>query len=505
MTQGPADTGRGPSFEGLSRVIGGGAVTENRESQMKPVNQADRRGCDGPSSGISAEVRATFALAAPLAAANLAQMAMGVTNTVMVGRLGAAPLAAVGLGGMLYFTFGVMLQGILFAVAPLAAHALGAGDRLAAGRIAGAGLVLGVLLALPFVAALTSLDRLLHALGYNLMLANEIGRYLRALAWGAPAFLGIGVLRSLFAALSRPRPVMAVLLVCVASNALLNWSLIFGRLGAPALGVPGSGYASSINQWLMLAGLALCTRIMPRLAGLRLLRGAFAASRTEMRNILGLGLPIAGMRGLEVGVFLAAGILIGLLGAAALGAHQLVLNCASISFMVPLGLSQAATVRVARELGAGRVFAARRAAFVALALGTGFMGITAIVLLTFPQTLIAVYVDVADPANRETVEIARRLIVIAALFQVFDGMQVIAAGALRGYRDTMVPMLLATFGYWGVGFAGGWLLAFPLGYGTVGLWWGLALGLAVVAVLLALRLHLLAPPIGRVAEAMAVR
>jgi MATE family multidrug resistance protein len=432
-------------------------------------------------------------------------MAMGVTDTVMVGRLGATPLAAAGLGAMLYFTGGVMLQGILSAVSPLAAHALGAGDRAAAGRIAGAGLALAMLMALPFVAALTSLDRLLLALSYDAALAAEIGRFLRAIAWGGPAFLGFAVLRSLLAALSHTRAVMAVLLVCVAGNALLNWVLIYGHLGAPALGVAGSGYASAINQWLILAGLALCTRLMPSLSGLRVLRSALATRRSEMGNILRLGLPIGAIMGIELGVFLAAGILMGLLGAAALGAHQLVLNCASITFMVPLGLSQAATVRVAYELGAGREFAARRAGFVALALGTLFMGATSAVLWRFPQAIIAVYVDIADPANREIVQIAWRLIAIAALFQVFDGMQVIAAGALRGYRDTMTPMLLAGFGYWGAGFVGGWLLAFPLGYGPVGLWCGLALGLAVVAILLTLRLHRLAPVISRGAPAVAAR
>ena len=472
---------------------------------MEPVNRADQLSGGAAESGIGAELRSTLALAGPLAAANLAQMAMAVTNTVMVGRLGAMPLAAAGLGGMLYFTGGVMLQGVLSAVAPLTAHALGAGDRRSAGRVAGAGLVLAMLLALPFVAVLASLDLLLRALGYDAALAAEIGRYLRAIAWGGPAFLGFAVLRSLLAALSHTRSVMAVLLLCVAGNALLNWVLIFGHLGAPTLGVAGSGYASAINQWLILAGLALCIRLTPSLAALRVLRGALVARRAEMANILLLGLPIGGMRGIEVGVFMTAGILMGLLGAAALGAHQLVLNCAGITFMVPLGLSQAATVRVAYELGASRAFGARRAGFLALALGIGFMGATSMVLWAVPEAIIGVYLDIADPANRETVQIARRLIAIAAIFQVFDGMQVIAAGVLRGYRDTMVPMLLATFGYWGVGFAGCWLLAFPLGYGPVGLWWGLALGLAVVAILLTLRLHLLALPISREAEAVAVR
>jgi MATE family multidrug resistance protein len=435
---------------------------------------------------MRSELRATLALALPLAAANLAQMAMAVTNTVMVGRLGARPLAAAGLGGMLYFTGGVTLQGVLSAVAPLAAHALGGGNRQVAGRIAGAGMALAVLLALPFIAVLISLDRLLAALGYDATLAAGIGQYLRAIAWGAPAFLGFAVLRSLLAALSHTRSVMAVVVICIAGNVLLNWVLIFGHLGAPALGMAGSGYASAINQWLMVAGLALCARIMPDLAALRVLRNAFAASRFEMAEILRLGLPIGGMRGIEVGVFMTAGILMGLLGPAALAAHQLVLNCAGTSFMVPLGLSQAVTVRVAYELGAGRTLAARRAGFVALALGIGFMSAAAVVLWSAPEAIIGAYIDVADPANRETVEIARHLIAIAAVFQVF-------------------PMLLATFGYWAVGFAGCWLLAFPLGYGAAGLWWGLALGLAVVAVMLTLRLHLLAPPINQIAEPVAVR
>jgi multidrug resistance protein, MATE family len=472
---------------------------------MRQFGLADRRLRHAARSGIGAEFCATLALGSPLAAANLAQMAMGVTNTLMVGRLGAMPLAAAGLGGMVYFTIGIILQGVLFAVAPLVAHALGAGERSAAGRTAGAGLVFGVLLAVPFVAALMLFDRLLEAVGYDAALAAEIGRYLRALAWGGVAFLGFGVLRSLLAALSHARSVMVVLIACIAGNALLNWALIFGRLGAPALGVEGSGYASAINQWLMLAGLALCIRTMPGLAGLHMLRGGLAMSRTEMSRILRLGLPIGAIRGMEAGVFLAASVLMGLLGASALAAHQLVLNCASISFMVPLGLSQAATVRVAYEVGAGRERAARRAGFVALALGVGFMGMAAVVLWTAPQAIIGAYVDIANPANREVVRIARQLLAIAAIFQVVDGMQTIAAGALRGYRDTMVPLLLAAFGYWGAGFVGSWVLAFPLGYGPVGLWWGLAFGLAVVAALLTLRLHLVASPLGRGRQAVAVR
>jgi len=182
-------------------------------------------------------------------------------------------------------------------------------------------------------------------------------------------------------------------------------------------------------------------------------------------------------------------VLIGLLGAVPLGAHHVVLNCAGMTFMVPLGIGQAATVRVAFELGAGNPAGARRAGWMAMALGVGFMTVTALLFWTIPATILAVYLDIADPANAPVVALGVRLMAVAALFQVFDGMQTIAASALRGQRDTSIPMLLAGVGYWGIGFTGGCLLAFPLGLGAMGLWWGLALGLAVVAGLLTLRLH----------------
>jgi multidrug resistance protein, MATE family len=210
--------------------------------------------------------------------------------------------------------------------------------------------------------------------------------------------------------------------------------------------------------------------------------------------------PMGVLRGMEIGVFVTTGILMGVIGADALGAHQLVLNVASVTFMVPLGLSQAATVRVAFQLGLGEPAAARRAGYVAMALGAGFMSAAAALLLLMPRTIASAYVDLGDPANDGLVAIAVQLFVIAAVFQVFDGVQVIAVGALRGYRDTAVPMLIAAIGYWAIGFVGSWLLAFPLGFGAMGLWSGLALGLAVVATALTLRLRVRAGAQIRVSE-----
>ena len=440
-----------------------------------------------PGRAIVAEVRATVAVAGPLAAANLAQMAMGFTNTVIVGSLGSAALAAAGLGASLYFTVAIVCSGILTAVAPLAAHAIGASDNRRAGRVAGAGLVLAVLLAAPVVAALLAASRLLVALGYQPALAAEIGHFLGAIAWAAPGFLGFAVLRSFLVAASHSRTVMIALILCVPMNAGLNWILVFGHLGAPALGIAGSGCATAVIQWLMFTGLGSYALAAPSLARYRMrpsLRGW-----DEIGRILRLGVPIGGILGLEIGVFATTGILMGLLGADALGAHQLVMNCISVVFMVPLGIAQAATVRVAVALGSGMPEAARRAGVVALALGVAYMAIMAAVLVAAPRAIARIYVDIEAPANRGLVGIALQLLVIAAVFQVFDGVQAIAVGALRGYRDTAIPLLLAVIGYWGIGFAGGWLLAFPAGYGPIGLWSGLAVGLAAVAVMLTVRLH----------------
>ncbi|HVB15249.1 MAG TPA: MATE family efflux transporter [Stellaceae bacterium] len=436
-------------------------------------------------STIAAEIRATCAVAAPLAAANLAQMAMQVTNTIMVGHLGAASLAAAGLGAALYATLLMTCQGVLAAVAPLAAHAVGADDHPTAGRVAGAGLIVAALLAAPIIAVLSLVPLLLAGLGYDPALVAQIARFLWVICWGAPAFLGFAVLRFLLVAVFRARIVMLVSLLAVPLNAALNWMMIFGHLGMPALGIRGSAGATAIVSWLMLLCFAFYLRLGPTRVPVRIGRHALR----EIPRILRLGVPIGALRALEIGLFVTVGVSMGVLGKDALAAHQLVFNLVGVCFMVPLGLGQAATVRVAVHLGAGDPRAACRAAFVALALGASFMVGSATLLLTAPRAIVGLYLDLADPANRGLVMVALQLLFIAALFQVFDGVQVIAVGALRGYRDAAVPMVIAAVGYWAIGFAGGWLLAFPLGIGAVGLWSGLAMGLAVVATSLAVRLY----------------
>ena len=450
----------------------------------RPTNGAGAKPASA-STSLAAEIRATLTVAAPLVAANLSQMVMGLTSTVMVGRLGGTALAAAGLGGGLFFTLLLTCRSVLAAVAPLAAHSIGAGNHREAGLVAGAGLALAVIAASPVVVILSVLDRLLAALGYDPALAAEVGRYLAAIRWGAPAFLAFEVLRALLAASGRARVVMVALAFGIPANAVVSWALIFGRFGMPALDVAGAGYATAIIQWLMALGLIGFILLAPHRTPLRVPRRLI----DQIRPILRLGLPIGGLVALETGVFATAGVLMGLLGADALGAHQLTISFASLTFMIPLGLGQAATVRVAFELGAKDAVRARLAGFVAIGLGTVAMIAAGLLIWAVPRAIAGLYIDVNDPANAGVVAIALQLLTVAALFQVVDGVQVVAAGALRGYRDTKMPMLFAVIGYWGVGFVGGWLLAFPLGYGALGLWWGLALGLAVVSMMLTLRLR----------------
>jgi MATE family, multidrug efflux pump len=277
-------------------------------------------------------------------------------------------------------------------------------------------------------------------------------------------------------------------LLCIPVNAALNWVLIYGNLGAPPLGVAGSGYASAICQGLMLLGLAVATAVLPRDDPAHRLRLHLAGTLADFRRILALGLPIGGLQALEIGVFVASAALMGLFGAEALAAHQIAIMCASFTFMVPMGIGQAATVRVATERGAAAWQAARRAGFVALALGIAFMAAAAIVFWTMPALIVGAFVATGDPVNRAVVALAIKFLAIAAVFQIVDGMQSVASGALRGYHDTKVPMLIAALSYWGIGFAGGWALAFPLGIGPAGLWWGFVIGLASVATLLVARL-----------------
>ena len=337
-----------------------------------------------------------------------------------------------------------------------------------------------------------ALEPLLLALDEPPGLAADVGAYGAVLRWGMPgALAGLGLMRVFLPAIGRGRLLLFVTVPAIGLNGALNYGLIHGRWGLPDLGLLGSATATAIT----LTGMAAA--LLAWLHGPRATRRVVAGGRVRwalLGELAWLGWPVGVAAAVEVTLFLATGLLIGRIGAAALAAHQIALSVAATCFMVPLAISQAANLRVGFHAGAQRPQEARRAGFAAMALAAGFMAMTGSVLLLAPRLVTGLFLDVADPANAPTVAMAVSLLAIAALFQVADGVQVVAAGSLRGLRDVRVPMLMATLGYWGLGFVAGGVLAFPLGLGPRGLWLGLAAGLGSVALLLALRFDALTRP-----------
>jgi MATE family multidrug resistance protein len=441
-----------------------------------------------PEPSLTRELGGTLKLAAPLAAAQLAQVAMGATDTVMLGGLGRDALAAGGLGSNLYFTLMLVIAGGLTSVSILVSHARGAGQPARIGVALRGGVVLALLSAIPAMLALGSVTPMLTAIGEPGPLAAAIGRYDRVLLWAMPASLILATQRGYLAAMGRPWVVMTVAVGAVGVNGFLNYGLIHGAFGFPLLGYVGSATATLITLWGMMSVIALAIRFTPALAPHRLLG---RIDWRAVREMAALGWPIAFTMAVETLLFTVTSLIVGFFGATPLAAHQIALSIASVTFMVPLSAAQAANVRVGFYLGAGSPRAARQAGVAAFLLGVGFMGVAATVLWTKPELIAGLYIAPGAAGRAEVIALSGRLLTVAAFFQVFDGAQTIAAGALRGVKDTRVPAAAATIGYWGVGFTTAWLLGVRAGMGAVGIWWGLASGIAAVAVLLSLRFWLL--------------
>jgi MATE family multidrug resistance protein len=442
------------------------------------------------------EARANLALALPIAIAFLAQMATLFVDNVMVGRLGADELAAGGLGANLQFTPLLLGMGVLAGVAAIASHALGAGDRNKAAIVARQGLRLSLALSLPCTLLLLGMILILPNLGYDprtVRLAQGL------LIWclpGVPGFLAYSALRFFATAANRPRIVTIVAILSVGVTALSNYLFVYGSFGMPRLGVPGIGLSGTISCWLQFLAVALYLRLDPEFHAFRVFSN-LTKPDPAFWEILRLGWPIAGSYMFENGLFVATTLLIAVLGNAALAANAVVGGLCSFTFMIPYAVGQAATVRVGRAVGARQAAAARRAGYTALHLGVIWMLLAATLFLTLPRFLIGLYVNLSVPGNQAMLAIALTLLPIAALFQVFDGTQAVASGALRGLKDTRVPMVICFVGYWLVGITAASILGFWVRFGAVGFWLGLALGLAATAILLSLRFHRLAKRLGR--------
>ena len=412
---------------------------------------------------------------------------MGFVDTLMVGRLGPDELAGVALGNTLFFFLLIVCMGVVNAVAPMVSQAFGAGEHEPVERSVRQGFVVGFLLALPCTLIIWNIGPFLRFIGQEEGTIFLAAGYLQAIIWGFLPFLWFAALRSFVEGISKPLPVTLITLLGLGMNVLANYVLMYGKWGFPELGVVGTGWASTIVYWFLFLTLLLYSRLAAPFRQYSLFRQIRHFDKKYFRELVRIGWPMGISHGVEAGLFSVTALLIGVLGTASLAAHQIAIQCAAYTFMVPMGIGIAASVRVGQETGRGNHEAARRAGYVAIGLATLFMAITALLFWVIPRQIIGLYLDFSMPENREVIEIAVILLGVAAVFQVFDGIQVAAAGALRGLKDTRIPMIISVISYWVVGLSAGLLLGFTFSGGAAGLWWGLVMGLGAAAVLLMLR------------------
>ncbi len=432
------------------------------------------------------ELRATLALAWPLVLTNLAMTMIGATDVVMLGWLGPTGLAAASLGFNLCMTCAIFSMGVITATSPMMASERGrkAHSVRDIRRTFRQGLWLALAVMLPIWLFLWQAEAVLLALGQQPLLAEKAQDYVRAYMWSILPFLWLIVTRNFLSALERPLWSLVIGIAGVFANAGFNYVLIFGKLGLPALGIVGAGIGSILANFFMFLCMAALISVHPRFRRYHLFGRWWRSDWARLRALWKLGLPIGITMGLEGAVFGVAVMLMGWIDTQSVAAHAIALQIASVTFMVPLGLAQAATVRVGIGYGRKDADMIRRAGWTGFAVGTSFMAMMALLIWTLPGLLVSIFVDAGAQGNAEVVGLAISFLAIAALFQIFDGAQVVGAGMLRGLHDTRWPMLFAAFGYWVVGICVGYWLAFERGWDGVGIWAGLALGLGIVALLM---------------------
>lgn len=414
---------------------------------------------------------------------------MSFVDTVMVGRIGPEALAGVALGHTVFFFFAIMGMGTIQAVGPMVSQAAGARDPEVAARSTRQGLWLAFGLSIPIFLALSALEPFLRWAGQSTVAVDGAMAYIRAVRWGVFPFLGFAALRSFAEGLSHPLPVTIISIIGVGVNVGANEVLMFGHLGFPALGLAGTGWASTIVFTCLFGLLALLVHRMAPFAEHNVFSHLGTPDLEYLRALLHIGVPMGTSRGIESSLFTITTVMMGTLGTTALAAHQVALQCAAFTFMVPLGIGMAGSVRVGRAAGAEDAAGVRRAGYVAMGLAVSFMCVTAAGFLTFPRPIVGLYLTLSAPENREVVRLAVHLLGVAAIFQVVDGLQVAAHGALQGLKDTRIPMVIAVITYWGIGLSTGYLWGVRGDGGPEALWWGLVLGLSAAAGLLLFRFH----------------
>ena len=416
-------------------------------------------------------------LATPVVTAELGWVTMGIVDTLMVGDLGANAIGAVGIGSALFLAVGVFSMGLLLGLDPLVAAAFGARRIDECHHWLVAGVWLAILASGPFVAGMYAIGAALPLMGLPPEVQELAQPYFEIVGWSLPPLLLYVAFRRYLQAMNIVRAVTYTLIAANVINAIVNWLLISGNLGAPALGVRGAAYATLASRIVMAAVLFVVIVRRERHTVPRLAETPMALDSGRVRRLIVLGLPAATQMLLEVGVFAAATALAGRVSASSLAAHQIAINMAGLTFMIPYGLASAAAVRVGQALGRKDPHGAMTAGWTAIGLGVSFMGAAALVFLIMPTPLMRAFTD-----DLTVIHLGVRLLFVAAVFQLFDGLQGVTTGALRGLADTRTAMLWNLGGHWFVGLPLAYLLCFQLNYGVVGLWWGLSTGLMICGV-----------------------
>lgn len=423
-------------------------------------------------------------LAWPLALANLGWMAMGIVDTIMVGRVSAEAIGAVSLGSVVFSAAGTFGGGLLFGLDALVPQAYGGGDVADCHRSLLNSIYMTIPLSAMLMVGLWLTIPLLGKFGVNAAIFALTVPFLKALIWGTPFLLFYFALREYLQGMDVVKPVMFALISANVVNAVGDWVLIFGHWGAPAMGAVGSAWSTTLSRLYMAAALGVAVWYYDRRHATSLFEISLRPDWIRIRRLIALGLPAALQILVEIGVFAVATALIGRLSAVALAAHQIAINTVTMTYMVPLGIGAAAAVRVGQALGRGDAKGASEAGWTALVAGAGFMACAAAALWLFPTLLSRIYTP-----DAAVIRAGASLLVIAAFFQMFDGLQTVATGALRGASDTHTAMICHLIAYWGLGLPMGYYFCFSRGWGANGLWIGLALALIVIGLVLSLAWH----------------
>ena len=433
------------------------------------------------------ESRTVLAISVPLAAAYLAEMGMMITDMIIVGRLGSDELAAVGLTADWFYVLLLIGMGVIAMVGVLAAQSLGEGRPEGVIDAAEQGILVATLMSLPVMLCIWYLGPALEYAEQDPNVVRLISDYSRPLTWCVLPALWFAVHRNYVTALARASAIMTITVLALALNVLLNYALVFGKFGLPALGVVGAAYGTTIVNWLMFMALAWHVLRSPEFSRYRVRLVPRRIKAKAIREMLSLGLPITAAQVLAGAMFTVAAVLVGILSAEILAAQQIIYTVIYVVLTASIAIGDAVRVRVAYGIGLRSVDAARQSAYVSCAMAAAVTVVASAVLWLFPELIVGIFLDTDDPMNESVLLIAVGMVLYAALFQMLDGIQIVAANGLRGLRDTQSPLWIAMAGYWLVGLGAGTWLCFPMQYGADGMWWGLVLGALTTTALMVVR------------------